>query len=148
MKKFLLGAAILGVAAWLIFSPATDAQRIDGVSVRQIWDSPRGYSTVVCSVWNNDSDPDGGYTTLANKTGYWYHLIQVQENAPGAAQAVTLRFWASATDSTSIYDGALTVDLVSGGSGLHSFPVRCYKVSLTGVDATDDLSVIGYARDH
>lgn len=148
MKKFLLGAAVLGLAAWMIFGPVADAQRLDGTSVRQLWTPPQGYSALVCSTWNNDSDPDGGYIDLANKSGYFYHLIAVHEDSCSAPQQVTIRFWSSSTDSTTIYNGAITLDLAEAGTGWHYFPVKCYKVTFTSVDNTDDITVVGYAREY
>lgn len=150
MKRFLVIGALAALVTWMIAGTPmmVSADRTFDTTVDKLKDPAQGYSTVVCSVWDNSSYPDGEYTDLANVSGYWYHLIQVKADACNAAQAVAIRFWASSTDSTSIYDGTIEVDLASGEGGVRSFPVRCYKVTLTGVAATDDVTMIGYARDH
>jgi len=152
VKKILMIRALAALVVWMIAGTPTDvgADRIFDVTVAEMKDPAEGYSTVVCSVWNNDSDPLGTacYSTFDAPAGYWFHMIVIEENVCNDAQAVTIRFWASSTDSTSIYDGTIEVDLLSGGTDQYIYPVRCYKVSVIGISATEDLTMIGYARDH
>lgn len=118
-------------------------------TVSLIGDAAQGYShALVESSYVNSSSPNGGWTKVSAPTGDWFDLIQIRNAAAGAAQAATLRFWASATDSTSILDKAMVIKLTSGGDVVQSYPVHCKCVTLTGVDNTDDFYVLGYVRDH
>lgn len=142
MKKILATLALVA-AFGLALMPA----QADRPYVETQTDPVPGYGAVVCSVWNNDSDPNGAYTSMNPGTGKYFHLVQVYGNAASEAQSFTIRFWETTTDSTSIYSGAITVDVASGAGGLLAeFPVQCAWLSFTGVATTDDITVMGYLK--
>lgn len=150
MKKILATLAFAGVAAlvvWSMVAPPASADRISDVVVNRIKDPPNGYAAIVCSVWNNDSDPNGEYTSMNPGTGKYFHRVQIYANAMSAAQTFTIRFWESTTDSTSIYSGALIMDAINTEGGLIAdFPIQCAWLSFTGIADTDDITVIGYLK--
>lgn len=156
-KALLAGALFLAMGIYWAYGPSPG----EGINLAQsgglrpsvlqgtIVDAPKGYfHAMVESSYVNSSYPNGGYSAVNPTTGDWFDLIQIRNAAAGAAQAATIRFWASATDSTSILDKAMVIKLTSGGDVVQSYPVHCKKVTLTGIDATDDFYVLGYVRDH
>lgn len=151
--RFVLPLAALAVIGWALFGPAvkdTVAERIDYVSVDGLNDAPRGYSdAIVCSSFVNNTNAHGAaeYQDVSAPTGKYFDYILAGGGIPGAAQVFTIRFWLTSTDSTSIYDGAITVNLPSTTPDWVAFPVRCVKMSLTGVTATDDFYIIGFCKD-
>jgi len=87
----------------------------------------------------------GGYETISLPTGYkMINLIKVMPLSPGAAQTCTVRFWKSTTDSTGGIVTVFWATTVTGEPYYQYFPVRCRKVSVCGVDATDDFKVEAY----
>jgi hypothetical protein len=127
------------------------ADRIHDTTVDKLKDSPQGYSSVVCSVWINDSDPLGTakYSTFDAPTGHYFHLIQIYSQDASAEQSIEVRFWASSTDSTTILAAVDTVWAAANAYQLEqAFPIKCYKMSVTGIAVTEDWKVIGYSRDH
>ena len=150
MKKILATLALVGVAslvAWSLIAPPATADRISDLVVDRIKDPPNGYAAIVCSVWNNDSDPDGEYTSMDPGTGKYFHRVQIYANAMSAGQTFTIRFWETTTDSTSIGGGAMVMDAINTEGGLIAdFPIQCAWLTFTGVAATDDITVIGYLK--
>lgn len=152
LKGLLLGSLAV-VAGLLIASDLSDAQTrpFTESEVTTIKTPPHGYSTVVESVWINDSDPLGTacYSTFDAPTGYWFHLIQVYSQGATAAQDVTVRLWASATDSTTIMASVDSVFAAADAAELEQeYPVRCYKASFNHIADTEDWKVIGYCKPY
>ena len=145
MKRILAALALMACVG-LAFMPA-DADRIFDTQVGLLTDPSPGFAGVVCSTWNNDSDPNGGYVAFNPGTGKYFHLVQVYADSTDTAQQFTIRFWESSTDSTSIYNGAITVDVGAGQCGLLcSYPIQCAKVTFTSVGTSDDITAIGYLK--
>ena len=142
MKKILASLALVAVVGLALLPAQADRPYVD----RQT-DPPPGYVAMVCSTWNNDSDPNGGYVAFNPPSGKYFHLVQVYADSTDAAQQFTIRFWESSTDSTSIYNGAITVDAGAGATGLLcSYPVQCAKVTFTSMGTSDDFTAIGYVK--
>ena len=95
-----------------------------------------------------DVAASGGYETLTLPTGFkMFNLIRVYPLSPGAAQWIKLRFWTQTSASDSVIADTVRVHwatTVYGEAYAHYFPVRCKKVSILNVDATDDFKVEGY----
>jgi hypothetical protein len=105
-----------------------------------------GYTAaVVESTFINDPNTNKTlpYSGFECPTGYHYEKIEVCNAAAGAAQTVAIRFWASATDSTSL-GGLHTVYLASADSYCRVFPIHCLRATLSLIADTDDVYVIGY----
>ena len=145
MLRYVLAVGLLlGILCMGLVVETADAGRITDDVVLKMRRPQPGYVTVVCSTWVNSTNNSDGYITVDAPTGYYINEFNIQEAVPNAAQTVNVLPWYSATDSTSITSAAWTQALVSGGSADHWFPVRCYKLSFTGVDDTDDLRVYAY----
>jgi hypothetical protein len=147
---FLTGAAILAVIVWChLFVPKPADASIFGRSRTQASDLLNFTSAIVCSTFVNDPNTNVTlpYAQVCPPAGYVFSRVDVCNASAGAAQTATIRFWQSASDSTSINASAVTIYLASGGAEVHSFPIRCAKVSLDAIADTDDIYVIGYVAE-
>jgi len=155
MKKVLI---LLVLLATLV--PMANAQLMGG-RVSQLLTPSQGYDAVIDTVMANVNSTT--YFALSAPTGYRFQLVELQLKTPSEdSEACSIRFWASATDSTSINlesDGdagaALTITggLMEagnndGGPNVWQFPINCAKVSITDHADTDDFILIGYLRKY
>jgi len=147
MRRVFIGVSLLlGIILAMVLGGGGDANadRISDKTVMSVQAPQPGYQTVVCSTYSNSSHPDGGYTVVSPPDNYYINEFAIQEWAPAAAQLVPVGPWATDTDSVSIMATAIACSLEADGTKMFYFPIRCQKLSLTSVDATDDLKVYLY----
>lgn len=85
----------------------------------------------------------GDFAWMVPTTGYKFHKIGIEADAPDANQTFNIKFYATATDSTTIMTTGSTVNFLSGSRNTVWYDVPCAKVTFSNVKATDDFNVIG-----
>ena len=152
LKGLLLAAVVVGVGLLLV-SDYTGAQSRpfveDNVTVLKA--PTHGYSTVVDSSYINSAHPLGTacYSLVSAPTGYWFHLIEVYSQDATGDQAITVRFFDTSTDSTTIMAAPDTIQALASAAELEAaYPIKCVSMSITGIADTEDWKVIGYCKKY
>lgn len=108
-----------------------------------------GYVEFVDSLWSNETYGDKGYFTIDAPSGYRFDGFQFIGYNNGAAENIAVRPWYSATDSTSLMASgatAMTYYFASADMQVRPFPIKCYKLSVTGVTSLTDVRILGFCR--
>ena len=154
MKRLLGVLALLlvgGLVVWQTSTQIADAQRTFTAQVDVLKDATEGYATVSCSMYVNYDT--GGYMAITPATDYEIHRFDFIAVKPNAAQVCSLLVWTSATDSTNLLHDpnwgtahCTPINLASGANDQMSFPIKCSKISIKNIAATDDFMLLVYYK--
>lgn len=148
MRKLAVLLLVVALAVCVVVQSDATTRRPHGAG--ETWGGVNGYAGIVDSTWNSSSNPAAaGYTTVVAPTNQRFHLFKIYSNKiAGAASANELfyvRFWTSATDSTSIHSSVIPLRLQEHAAPLE-FPVNAYKASFLSIGTSDSVTCLGYYK--